>query len=70
MLVYYTDILVTLISSRAYLKSHGVVTVSVSIFHFLFFAFLESAEIVLDEESRVKLADRHLIVHWKNRVEA
>lgn len=39
----------------------------IAVFHFLFLAFLEPSEIVLDEESRVKLAYRHLVVHWGRR---
>lgn len=54
---------------KTYLKSHGVMTISITVLHFLFFTFLESTEIILNKEGRVKFADRHLVVHWKDRFE-
>lgn len=46
----------------SYLERYRIVTFLVSLPHFLFLALLESTEVVLDEESCVKLADRYLVV--------
>lgn len=49
-------------SPQASLERYRIVAFLVSLSHFLFFALLESTEVVLDEESRVELAHRYLVV--------
>lgn len=52
-----------ILSNNSHLQSYGIVALLVAVFHLLLLAFLESPEVVLDQEGCVELADRHLIVH-------